>query len=131
MSPGVAPPWRPGQSGNPKGRPIGSGSIVKFIKDRLGGAPLVDDEDYETLADELAVAMIEKARGGNRNDYRFMQEILNRSESRTITEEQLSEEIERVHEVVAKHILRIEEGPSIMARIAREIAQLEKESRDD
>ena len=47
-------PWKPGQSGNPKGRRKGSVSITKLIKERLAA-------DDGARAKQLADALIEGA----------------------------------------------------------------------
>jgi hypothetical protein len=58
--------WKPGQSGNPKGRPPGSG-----VTDRLRA--ILDDETAEAIAQ----AIIARALAG---DHRMIALILNRTE---------------------------------------------------
>lgn len=65
----LRPPWKPGESGNPKGRPKG-----RSITDRL--RQIVEQDDGK-VADALAKAATKAALKG---DFRFWQEILNRLE---------------------------------------------------
>lgn len=112
----LAPPWKPGQSGNPKGRPAGSGSIKSWIKHRLKGRPL--NEQYEILSEELAGVMVHLARTGNMDALR---DIIQLTESLQITEDQLQQEIERVFHVVSKHVKRLKGGEKALMAIAREL----------
>lgn len=59
--------FKPGQSGNPAGRPKGSVSIVAALRRAL--------EENPRLADELARVFIERARKG---EFRFLKELLDR-----------------------------------------------------
>jgi len=64
-------PFEPGQSGNPNGRPKGTG-----LSDRL--REIIDKNDGE-IADALVKAAVKAALKG---DFRFWQEIINRVEGK-------------------------------------------------
>lgn len=70
---GLKPPWQPGQSGNPKGRPRGTG-----LTDRLR-AILDEEHAGKNVAEALMRAGVKAALEG---DYRFWAEILNRIEGK-------------------------------------------------
>lgn len=76
--------WKPGQSGNPKGRPPGSG-----VTDRLRA--ILDDETAEAIAQ----AIIARALAG---DHRMIALILDRTEGPV--RQHLTAEIETRHEEV-------------------------------
>jgi hypothetical protein len=50
--------WKPGQSGNPAGRPKGAVSIVRLMRNVL-------EENGEEAARKIALAIIEKAKAGD------------------------------------------------------------------
>jgi len=86
-------PFKPGQSGNPKGRPKGSG-----ITDRL--KKLLEKEDGK-IADALAQSIISAALRG---DYRFVKEILDRVEGKVTDKLDIDGEVRVIEQrfVVAK-----------------------------
>lgn len=128
----LLPPWKPGQSGNPRGRPVGTGgvSIIKLIKKRLQGSPLFDDqgklkgnpytangrlkEEFKTLADQLGFVLLNEATDGK---IPAIQLIIDKTEPNQIDEEQLKVEIDRVFNVVCRHV----RDPMILAAIARDL----------
>ena len=69
---GLRPPWKPGQSGNPGGRPKGSG-LTDIIR-RVLSQP---DESYGTKADRLITLCLEHAEKG---DFRYFKEVIDRLE---------------------------------------------------
>ncbi len=116
----LRPPWKPGQSGNPQGRPTGSGSILGFIKQRLRCAPWhkkAREYHMQTLADELAFRLVQLGRRGN---VAALQMILDKTESRAITEEELQQTVDQVYRVVTRHVRDKQQ----LAAIARDIRQL-------
>lgn len=84
---GIIPPaehrWRPGQSGNPGGRPKGQ-SITARLRELLD-APALDTEgnpiEGMTLGDQIAEALALAAAAG---DIKAIKEFLDRTEGRTI-----------------------------------------------
>lgn len=79
----LRPPWKPGKSGNPKGRPRGSVSLVSALKRELRRRP--------EHADEIARAMIEAAKGGDRAALGFVRVLLDRLDGAVCQEVQVSE----------------------------------------
>lgn len=66
--------WKKGHSGNPKGRPKGTG-----VTDRIKAILDQETKNGGTVADAMARAAIRAALGG---DFRFWQEIVNRSDGK-------------------------------------------------
>lgn len=79
-------PWKPGQSGNPKGKPKGTISISthlkKFLDSRVS-APKGSDIAFGkiTVAERLALALISQANKGN---VQAAKEILDRTEGKVV-----------------------------------------------
>ena len=67
--------WKPGVSGNPKGRPKGSVSIVKDLRKKLAAAT---PGSQDNIAAELADILIEMARGRDRVGLSAIQTIMDR-----------------------------------------------------
>ncbi len=76
-------PWKPGQSGNPAGRPKGRG-----LTDRLRK---LLEEDNGRVADELILAAKQAALKG---DFRFWKEIIDRMDGPI--RQQIEQRIERI-----------------------------------
>jgi len=70
-------PFKPGQSGNPKGRPKGSG-ITDKLKALLDSEVILKGEKL-TMADAIAQVIINKAL---KADHKFVREILDRTEGK-------------------------------------------------
>lgn len=115
--------WKKGQSGNPLGRPPGTGSIVKWLRDRLQGPAFRRPDRYLCLAQELADIILRQA---NRGNYKFLELLLDKAEHRRITEEEMQAEVERVFDVVCSHV----QDPEVRAAIARDLLIKEKEQTD-
>ncbi len=109
--------WKKGQSGNPLGKPPGSGSIVNWLKKRLAGAAFQRPDKYLTLAEELAHVILKQAKRGN---YNFMHLLLEKAESRQLTEEELAGEVEKFFNVVTKYV----HDPETRENIARDLGLL-------
>ena len=62
-------PWKPGQSGNPKGRPVGSYSIIDVIRKRL--MELTPDKK-RTFMDALGDKIISGAMNGSEASQRLI-----------------------------------------------------------
>jgi len=58
----LRPPWQPGQSGNPAGRPPGSVGLVNYLK-RLLQEP-ADDEPGKTKGEQIMDELARRARRG-------------------------------------------------------------------
>lgn len=75
--------WKKGESGNPNGRPKGSGTISRYLAQILEaqGKPIINPisgkKEGVSGSQALAFRMFELALAG---DYRFMREILDRTE---------------------------------------------------
>lgn len=128
----LSPPWRPGQSGNPNGRPVGSGSglgsIVNHLKRRLKGKAVHrrgQSIKYQDLADELAAIMVRHARKGK---FAFLQEIIKQTESAQLTEAEMADIVERVYASVKKHVERLQGGMEALEQISLD---LQEELTDD
>lgn len=74
--------FKPGQSGNPKGRPKGTG-----ITDRLRELVMGDDKGAKQLRDDLAKAATIAATNG---DHRFWKEIVDRLEGKVTDRTEIS-----------------------------------------
>jgi len=59
---GLRPPWQPGQSGNPSGRPKSKPITDAYL--RILGEPIPGDKEGRTFADALAQKMIKEALNG-------------------------------------------------------------------
>jgi hypothetical protein len=68
-------PWKPGQSGNPAGRPKGR-TVGAVLRDRLAATP---DDDERPLADRVTDVIVREALAG---DIRFVELLLNRTEGK-------------------------------------------------
>lgn len=80
----LAPQWRPGQSGNPKGRPKGIVSITdtlrKVIEKKMETIdPVTKNKDRKKIKEIIALALVGKALKG---DVRAIQEMLDRLEGK-------------------------------------------------
>lgn len=69
-------PFKPGQSGNPSGRPQGSISLLTIIKRKLGEA---DPETKAQVAERVADAYLARLRDG---DPRILQDYLDRTDGK-------------------------------------------------
>ncbi len=54
-------PWKPGESGNPRGRPVGSGMLTDALKRQLDS----QIDDGRTKAERLAEVIVSAALEGN------------------------------------------------------------------
>lgn len=106
--------WKPGQSGNPAGRPPGTGSIVKWLKKRLEGPAFRRPDKFVSLAQELANVILKQASKGN---YNFVQLLVDRAESRQMTEEEMMSHTEKIFSVCCKYVLE----PEVRQNIARDL----------
>ncbi len=75
----LQPPWQPGQSGNPLGRPKKQDTITSLVKDILDKT---DDKTKKTYAQLVAEAMVK----GALKDPQILKELLNRCEGK-VTEQ--------------------------------------------
>ena len=71
-------PWKPGQSGNPGGRPRRD-AITGALREQLASQTNSPDGGSETIADAIAAALIKHALRG---DVRAIREIADRTEGR-------------------------------------------------
>lgn len=120
LYPGANPPWKPGQSGNPKGRPVGSGSFKTLIRHLLNVKvpPKKGTKEFRTIKDELAEIAIARAKKG---DFAFWQKVIDLHELRQVNEDELNEFIDVVFSVVKKHVAALEGGKEAMEAIARDL----------
>ena len=76
-------PWQPGQSGNPNGRPKGSGSITAMLKKLMSEPTTITDEDGEehttSVAEAIAIRLTRMAMYG---DVKATKEILDRTDGK-------------------------------------------------
>ena len=91
--------FKPGQSGNPKGRPKGSG-----VTDQLK-ALLAKEVDGQPIAEAIAKVIMKRALKG---DYKFVKEILDRVEGKVTDNVKLEGEMRMVHQ---RFVLAAEEEP--------------------
>ena len=73
----IEPRWEKGQSGNPKGRPLGSknrSTIARYWLDINQSLlnPLTGAEEIMSQEDVMTLALIKKAREGNVNAYKAL-----------------------------------------------------------
>jgi hypothetical protein len=95
----LARPFKPGETGNPLGRPVGSGSIVVHLRKAMK-EPAVSKK-YENTAAELSAVITKKARKGNLG---FMQMIVDKTESKQMTREDVNLIIDQVYNVFLRHV---------------------------
>jgi len=124
-------PWKPGRSGNPKGRPPGSGSVVGWLKKRLAGPPLngysiqgTQKVRLRCLAQELAEKIVERVLKG---DYNFTALLVDKTESKAVTEDQVNGLVDRFHGIVAKYV----RDPVVLAKIAKDLHLAMEEDEDE
>jgi len=77
--------WEPGESGNPKGRPVGSVSILERLKAYLRRHP----EDADSIAREL----VELGKTKNMNQLSAIKEIMDRIDGKVIEKHQIEGEL--------------------------------------
>jgi ribosomal protein L17 len=128
-TPPVATQWKPGQSGNPAGRPK-SLTLSEAYRRELAK---IDETDPQkrTFAEVLAEQMIVKAKTG---DVAALREVADRVEGKakqTITlstdrREQVERAIDRMISTAASdgHILTREDATAALAAYAPEVSQL-------
>jgi hypothetical protein len=75
--------WKPGQSGNPKGRPPKLLSITNLIKERL---EKIDEKTGKTYAQLIAEKLVELALDG---DHEAHKEILNRIDGKVVEKHEI------------------------------------------
>lgn len=72
--------WKKGQSGNPKGKPTGEhrSTVLKRLMSTKQDVknPLTGKVEKLTIAEQMDIAIILKARSGDLNAYRIILEIL-------------------------------------------------------
>lgn len=73
----LKPPWKPGESGNPSGRPVGSG--VSFVLRKRSDMMREEDGDDRPLCERMADVIIDAALKG---DVRFVGLFLERTEGK-------------------------------------------------
>lgn len=72
---GLKPPWKPGESGNPLGRPKKALTITSLLRDKLDEK---DPKTGETYAQGIVKAMLKNAL----KDPQVLKELLNRCEGK-------------------------------------------------
>lgn len=116
-------PWEPEPDKalvSPPDKLTGSGSIMCFIKRRLAGEPLNREDDYTTLADEVAHRLVFLASIGKLEAIKL---LLEKAESKQVTADEVNAEIERVFTVVKRHV----KDKQILELIARDLTDTESE----
>lgn len=84
ISPNLAPPWEPGQSGNPSGRPPGSKNISTYLKEFLDVEIEIDEnpiikKKFASVAQAIAASMIKKCLSG---DNQMIMHVIDRLEGK-------------------------------------------------
>ena len=75
--------WKPGQSGNPNGRPLKLQSITSWVKDYLDR----EGEQGKTNAELIAMAIISLCKDPNRRGFTpALEQLLNRVEGKIASE---------------------------------------------
>ena len=69
-------PFKPGQSGNPRGRPLGQRDYATIYREALIKLAAKNNKSPDELEEEILSKGIASARGG---DYRFYKDLLDRS----------------------------------------------------
>lgn len=70
---GLRPPWKKGQSGNPKGKPKGRVSLTRLLREAL-------EANDEEAARELVTTWVRKAKAGH---FGYFKEALDRTDGPT------------------------------------------------
>lgn len=124
VTPGANPPWKPGQSGNPRGRPVGSGSFKSLIRHMLNGkpVPVAGSAEFKTLKEQLATVALKRAAKGG---FAFWNKIIDLHELRSVNEDDLTEFIDTVFGIVQQHVQKLEGGREALAAIARDLKHKE------
>lgn len=72
---GLKPPWKPGETGNPNGRPKGQRNYATIYREALIKLAKLNDKSPEELEDEILSKGLLNARKGN---YSFYKDVLDR-----------------------------------------------------
>lgn len=89
--------WRPGQSGNPKGRPKGSLNLTTLIE-KVWNEEITDAEGNKKIQGLLAVkALIEKAKKG---DVSAFKEIADRLEGRAKEKKEMTHTFKEMPSII-------------------------------
>lgn len=71
----LRPPFKPGESGNPNGRPLGQRNYATIYREALLKLAKINDKTPEELEEEILSKGLLSARSG---DYRFYKDIQDR-----------------------------------------------------
>ena len=71
-------PWKPGQSGNPAGRPKGTVSLRTILRAQLRD---IDGDDHRTTAERLVAATLKDALAGDPVARKLVWSVINETDS--------------------------------------------------
>lgn len=96
---GLAPKFQPGNKFSLGRKPGNTGNVVYFLR-RLLKEPS-GKEKFETVAHELAGTILKRARRGH---VEYVRMILDKTESKTVTRDDLETMIEQLFNIVADYV---------------------------
>jgi hypothetical protein len=99
-------PFKPGQTGNPNGRPLGQRNYETLYRDALIKLAELNDKKPDELETEMLSNAIKLARGGN---YSFYKDILDRLHGQAVSRSENKNLNENVNISIVPEILAIAE----------------------
>jgi len=111
-SPNLAPMWKPGQSGNPGGRPRGS-SLTKRLRQAL-------DANDGKLAEVVVKVLLREAAKGK---YQHLREILDRVEGKVVQKVELNATVQQAQDQFLEAAERVL-GPEQLRRLVSELGRV-------
>lgn len=91
-------------------------SMVKLLKQKLSATP----DDTKSKADLLTEKLIEIGLGGK---LEAIKAIIDRTEERALTEQEIEREVLRIYTIVEKHVSKLPKGDIVLKAIYRDLVE--------